>query len=64
LVVRGQWDTLSTDAGDRDLASRLIAAASRTFLNVPGGTHYMMLEAGRQRLFDAVQQFLEGVGRS
>jgi len=64
LVVRGQWDTLSTEVGDRDLASRLVAAAGRTFVNLPGGTHYMMLEAGRQRLFDTVQQFLEAADRS
>jgi len=64
LVVRGEWDTLSTEIGDRDLASRLIAAAGRTFVSVPGGTHYMMLEIGRQRLFDTVQRFLEGAGGS
>ena len=64
LVVRGQWDTLSTDVGGRDLASRLIAAAGRSYVTVPGGTHYMMIERGRERLFNAVQQFLEAVGRS
>jgi pimeloyl-ACP methyl ester carboxylesterase len=64
LVVRGEWDTLSTDIGGRDLASRLIAAAGRTYVAVPGGTHYIMIERGRERLFNAVQQFLEAVGRS
>jgi len=64
LVVRGQWDTLSTEIGNRDLASRLVAARSRGSVSISGGTHYMMLETGRQRLFDTVQQFLESAGHS
>ena len=67
LIVRGEWDTLSTDQDAAWLWRRLSHARHTSDLKLSRGTHVMHLEAGRHRLFRAVaafvrQESLEGEG--
>jgi len=64
LIVHGAWDNVSTEAGARDLANRIGAAAGKSIVTIPGGTHLIMIERNRLPFFDAVQRFLEAGGRS
>ena len=62
LLVRGAWDAVTTAQHLRWLQDRLTAAPVRA-LTLPGGTHRMHLEEGRQALFDAVASFLTAKSR-
>ncbi len=59
LIVRGEWDPVTTDADAAWLVARLsrIPGGARD-VRLPGGAHRMHLEARRQALFDAVGAFL------
>ncbi len=57
LIVRGEWDSLSTDADARWLIKRL-GHGERGDIKLPGGTHLMHLERMRNRLFEATAAFL------
>lgn len=61
LIVRGDWDVVSTDAGARSLLARLRSAKERRYAVVPRGTHRMHLETSRFAFFAAVESFLFGV---
>lgn len=62
LVVRGDWDVVSTDADARALLASLRSAPERRYAVIPRGTHRMHLEASRFAFFAAVESFLFGVG--
>lgn len=61
LIVRGEWDSLSTDADAGWLLDRLGAADVRD-AKLPRGTHLMHLERSRDRLFEETARFLAGAG--
>lgn len=52
-VLRGEWDSLTTDADAARLLAALTGAASRHDLRLPRGTHLMHLESGRVALHAA-----------
>jgi pimeloyl-ACP methyl ester carboxylesterase len=57
LVVRGEWDSVSTEADAQWLVSR-VSAPRKLAITIPKGTHLMHLEYSRERLFAAVRDFL------
>ena len=58
LLVRGEWDSLCTDAdADRLLAS--LGAPVRRDVKIPRATHLMHLEQQRLALYQAVNRFLD-----
>jgi len=58
LVVRGAWDSVTTDADARWLLNGLGGPAAD--VKVPAATHRMHLERGREGLFEAAGTFLAG----
>ncbi|HEX4157196.1 MAG TPA: alpha/beta hydrolase [Rhizomicrobium sp.] len=62
LIVRGEWDSVSTNADANWLLSR-ISSPVRQDTRIPNGTHLLHLEQNREALFAAVGAFLRrGVG--
>lgn len=57
LIVRGAWDSLTTDADARWLRERLGSTETRDVV-IPRGTHLMHLEHAREGLFEATAAFL------
>jgi pimeloyl-ACP methyl ester carboxylesterase len=57
LIVRGEWDSVSTDA-DADWLLARISAPVRQDIKIPGGTHLLHLERNRDALFEAIGVFL------
>lgn len=59
LIVRGEWDPVTTDADAAWLIAQLsgVPGGARD-IKLPHGAHRMHLEAKRQALFDAVGAFL------
>ena len=58
-IVRGEWDSLSTDADAAWLQSHATRAPEVVDIKIPKGTHLMHLEQGRHRLYEAVSDFLK-----
>ncbi|HZH28948.1 MAG TPA: alpha/beta hydrolase [Azospirillaceae bacterium] len=58
LIVRGAWDSVTTDADARWLLNGLGGPAAD--VKVPAATHLMHLERGREGLFEAAGTFLAG----
>ena len=62
LVVRGEWDSVSTDADAAWLCDNL-GSADRRDVKIAEATHLMHFEHGREGLFAASAAFLaEGGG--
>jgi pimeloyl-ACP methyl ester carboxylesterase len=59
-VLRGAWDSLSTDADARWLLDRLGASPEMRDVKIGGATHLMHLETARTRLYAETRAFLEG----
>lgn len=57
LIVRGAWDSLTTDADASWLRERLGSSETRDVV-IPQGTHLMHLEHAREGLFEATAAFL------
>lgn len=57
LIVRGEWDSVSTDDDANWLLSR-ISAPVRQDAKIPKGTHLLHLERYREALFAATGEFL------
>jgi len=57
LVVRGEWDSVSTEFDADWLLSR-ISAQRKLTVAIPKGTHLMHLEHSREGLFAAAREFL------
>jgi pimeloyl-ACP methyl ester carboxylesterase len=57
LIVRGEWDSVSTDEDANWLLSR-ISAPARQDTRIPHGTHLLHLEQNRAALYAAVGAFL------
>lgn len=58
LIVRGEWDSLTTDADAAGLY-RALGAAAKWDVKIARATHLAHLEAGRFDLYAAVAAFLE-----
>ncbi len=61
-LLRGEWDSLCTDADAAWLLGRLPPSLRRHDIRLPAGTHLMHLESGRTRLHDATHAFLSDGG--
>lgn len=61
LVLRGADDTTSTDNDCRDLLTR-IAAADKSYEAIAPGSHFLLLEINRTRLYDRLNAFFEARG--
>ena len=60
LLVRGEWDSLCTDADAQRLIASL-AVAIHQDVKIPRATHLMHLEQQRSILYEVVNQFLKEV---
>lgn len=61
LIVRGADDTTSTDADCRDLLMQL-AAPDKAYESIAPGSHFLLLERNRARLYDRLNAFLAARG--
>ncbi|HTU67194.1 MAG TPA: alpha/beta fold hydrolase [Steroidobacteraceae bacterium] len=59
LLAVGEWDVVTPPAMAIALYPRLVNARDRRLVLLSEATHFMALEAHRERLFDAVQAFIE-----
>lgn len=59
LIVRGEWDSLCTDADAQWLWRAFCGAPWKRDVKLSRGTHVMHLEAHRHRLHQAVECFLQ-----
>ena len=59
-IVRGEWDSLCTDADAAWLMGALTASPERRDAKIPRATHLMHLEENRHALHRAAQVFLGG----
>jgi len=64
LIIRGEWDHLSTEEDNAWLKQKLSSAASVVDVALPEGGHLMHFENGRFRLRDEVRSFLIGKSQS
>lgn len=58
LIVRGEWDSHSTDSDASWLFHALDSTPSKRDVKLSQGTHFMHLESGRFELYNAVRSFL------
>jgi pimeloyl-ACP methyl ester carboxylesterase len=59
-IIRGEWDSLCTDADARWLFDALKASPVRRDVRIASGTHLMHLEEARYAVYREARAFLEG----
>lgn len=59
-IVRGEWDSMCTDADARWLFDALSGSPTKRDVKISRATHLMHLETGRYALYRETQTFLEG----
>lgn len=59
-IIRGEWDSLATDADARWLFDALHASPLRRDVKISRATHLMHLEEGRHALYRETEAFLRG----
>jgi len=59
-IIRGEWDSLATDADARWLWDALKASPQKRDVKISRATHLMHLEVGRQALYRESLAFLDG----
>ncbi|MBV9825985.1 MAG: alpha/beta hydrolase [Alphaproteobacteria bacterium] len=59
-IIRGEWDSLCTDADAHWLMTRLSNAAPCRDVKIARATHLMHMEAGRYALYRETEAFLAG----
>jgi pimeloyl-ACP methyl ester carboxylesterase len=64
LLVHAEWDRDTPAYMAQTLFSLLVNAPGKRYVQLPEGTHTIMMEKNRQMLFEAVQAFLDESGRS
>ena len=64
LVIRGEWDPVTTDAGGQWLFESLKSARLKRYVIIGGATHVVQYEESRFQLYREVQVFLEGADLS
>jgi alpha-beta hydrolase superfamily lysophospholipase len=60
LVLRGEWDAVTTENDATALYAALTAAPIKRMVWINGGTHRIHLERSRQQVYREVRTFLEG----
>lgn len=60
LIVRGEWETITTDADARWLYDALVRAPVRRDVKIGRATHVMHLETSRRELYAETALFLAG----
>jgi alpha-beta hydrolase superfamily lysophospholipase len=60
MVVRGEWDTLNTEADASWLLTAATSSPERKYVKVAEATHLMLLEENRDALYRATNAFLLG----
>jgi pimeloyl-ACP methyl ester carboxylesterase len=63
-ILRGEWDSLTTDADAASLLAGLSGAGETRDVKLARGTHLMHLEESRHALYRAAIGFLKGSGSS
>lgn len=64
LIIRGNWDSYSTDADAKWLFDALKRAPVRRDIKIGRATHFMLLEENRFALYHETRTFLAGDGPS
>jgi len=64
LLVDAEWDRDAPPYMAQTLFPLLINAPDKRYVELAEGTHHMMMEKNRLKLFEAVQAFLDAAGRS
>ncbi len=59
-IIRGEWDSLTTDADARWLFDALSASPVKRDVKIGRATHLMHLEAARYALYREAEAFLRG----
>jgi pimeloyl-ACP methyl ester carboxylesterase len=57
-IIRGEWDSLCTDADARWMFDALAASRARRDIKIARATHLMHLETGRVNLYQEAETFL------
>jgi esterase/lipase len=64
LLVGAEWDKDAPPYMAQTLFPLLINAPDKRYVGLAEGTHSIIMEKNRIRLFEAVQAFLDEAGRS
>jgi pimeloyl-ACP methyl ester carboxylesterase len=64
LLVHAEWDRDTPAYMAQTLFPLLVNAPGKRYVQLPEGTHTIMMEKNRQMLFEAVQAFLDESGKS
>jgi pimeloyl-ACP methyl ester carboxylesterase len=64
LLVHGEWDRDTPPYMAQTLFPLLVNAPGKRYVQLPEGTHTIIMEKNRMMLFEAVQAFLDEAGRS
>jgi pimeloyl-ACP methyl ester carboxylesterase len=64
LLVHAEWDRDTPAYMAQTLFPLLVNAPGKRYVQLPEGTHHIMMEKNRVMLFEAVQAFLDEAGRS
>jgi pimeloyl-ACP methyl ester carboxylesterase len=64
LLVHAEWDRDTPAYMAQTLFPLLVNAPGKRYVQLPEGTHHVMMERNRLMLFEAVQAFLDEAGRS
>ena len=59
LVIVAEWDGLNPPAGAQAIFHKLPSGPDKRLVEIGEGTHFVMLEKNRMRLFREVQLFLD-----
>jgi alpha-beta hydrolase superfamily lysophospholipase len=64
LLVHAEWDRDTPAYMAQTLFPLLVNAPGKRYVQLPEGTHTIIMERNRMMLFEAVQAFLDEAGRS
>lgn len=64
LLVGAEWDHDAPPYMAQTLFPLLVNAPDKRYVELPEGTHTILMEKNRLKLFEAVQTFLDATGRS
>ena len=64
LLVDAEWDRDAPPYMAQTLFPLLVNSPDKLYVELAEGTHTIMMERNRLKLFEAVQAFLEESGRS
>ena len=64
LLIHAEWDRDTPAYMAQTLFPLLVNAPGKRYVQLAEGTHTIVMEKNRMKLFEAVQAFLEEAGRS